>query len=152
MKVLMLAAAALVALSTNAVLADGDIEAGKTVFKKCAACHAVGEGAKNRVGPVLNDLFGRVAGTFPDYKYSQAMIDAGVAGKIWDAETLPPYLHKPKDIVPGTKMTFGGLSDDDDVANLLAYLLSLSPNYVAAPPLDGQDPNAVSVESSAPAQ
>jgi cytochrome c len=149
MKVLMLAAAAIVALSTSVVLADGDVEAGKTVFKKCAACHAVGEGAKNRVGPVLNDLFGRVAGTFADYKYSQAMIDAGVAGKVWDAETLPPYLHKPKDVVPGTKMSFGGLSDDADVANLLAYLMTLSPNYVPAVPAEGTDSSAV---SSAPAQ
>ena len=141
-KVLMLAAATLVALSTSAVLADGDIEAGKAVFKKCAACHSVGEGAKNKVGPVLNDLFGRVAGTYEGYKYSQAMIDAGVAGKIWDAETLPPYLHKPKDIVPGTKMSFGGLSDDTDVANLLAYLLSLSPNYVPAVPANGTESSA----------
>jgi cytochrome c2 len=131
MRLAILTAAMILSLPMAAALAEGDIEAGKNVFKKCAACHAVGEGAKNRVGPVLNNLFGRVAGTFPDFKYSQAMIDAGAAGLTWDAATLPAFLHKPKDAVPGTKMSFGGLAEQADVDNILAYLLSLSPDYVA---------------------
>ncbi len=151
MKSLVLAAAAALTLSaglSGAALAEGDAEAGKTEFNKCKACHAVGEGATNRVGPVLNDVFGRVAGTFEGYKYSKAMVDAGAGGLVWTAETLKSYLHKPKDFVPGTKMTFAGIGDDAAIDNLLAYLLTLSPNYVAAPPADG----ASSEASSAPAQ
>jgi cytochrome c len=125
-----------------------DAEAGKNEFKKCMACHAVGEGAKNRVGPVLNDVFGRVAGTFEGYKYSKAMIDAGAAGLVWTAETLSPYLLKPKDYVPGTKMAFAGMADQVAIDNLLAYLVTLSPTYVPAPPEDGVSSEA----SSAPAQ
>ena len=147
MKTLLIAAAATLMLAGTAY-ADGDAAAGKDVFKKCAACHAVGEGAKNRVGPVLNDLFGRVAGTYPDFKYSQAMIDAGAGGLTWTPETFHPYIHKPKDVVPGTKMTFGGLADQTDIENLTAYLLTLSPNYVAAPPADAAGASAA---SSAPA-
>lgn len=149
MKMLLSIAAAATLMLAGTAYADGDAAAGKDVFKKCAACHAVGEGAKNRVGPVLNDLFGRVAGTYPDFKYSQAMIDAGAGGLTWTPETFHPYIHKPKDVVPGTKMTFGGLADQTDIENLTAYLLTLSPNYVAAPPADAA--GASSAESSAPA-
>jgi len=133
--------------ATGSALAQ-DAEAGKTEFKKCMACHAAGEGATNRVGPVLNDVFGRTAGTYAGYKYSQAMIDKGAAGLVWDHDTLAQYLHKPKDMVPGTKMTFAGIADPAAVENLLAYLVTLSPNYVPAAPADG----ASSETSSAPAQ
>lgn len=126
-----LAASALVmAVLVAPVLADGDAAAGAIVFKKCASCHAIGEGAKNKVGPQLNDLLGRTAGTAPDYKYSQAMIDAGAKGLVWTPETLLPYLHKPKDVVPGTKMSFPGLPNEEDEKNLIAYLATFSPNYV----------------------
>lgn len=143
MKVLILAAAMSV-LAMGTALADGDPAAGKDVFKKCAACHAAGEGATNRVGPVLNDLFGRVAGTFTNYKYSQALIDAGTGGLVWTPETFGKYIHKPRDMVPGTKMTFPGLPEQTDIDNLTAYLLTLSPNYVPAAP--------AAASSSAPAQ
>lgn len=133
MKVLALSLIAL-ALVATPVLAAGDPDAGATVFKKCAACHAVGEGAKNRVGPVLNGVFGRTAGTAEKYKYSKAMIEAGEGGLIWTEETLKPYLHKPKDVVPGTKMSFPGLPNEEDEANLLAYLLTFSPDYVPPVP------------------
>lgn len=121
-------------LLAGAAYAAGDATAGATVFKKCATCHAVGEGAKNKVGPMLNDLFGRVAGTAPDYKYSQAMIDAGAGGLVWTETSLVPYLHKPKDVVPGTKMAFPGLPKEGDEENLIAYLLTFSPTYVPAAP------------------
>lgn len=120
-----------------------DLEAGKIEFKKCAACHAVGEGATNRVGPVLNDLFGRVAGTHEGYKYSKAMVDAGAAGLVWNEETLATFLHKPKDFVPGTKMTFAGMGNQAAIENLLAYLLTLSPSYVPSP-VDGSASGAAS--------
>ena len=147
MKISILAAAALaLTVSAGGALA-ADVEAGKTEFKKCMACHAVGEGATNRVGPVLNDVFGRVAGTFEGYKYSKAMVDAGAGGLVWTDETIGHFLHKPKDLVPGTKMTFAGIADQAAIDNLLAYLVTLSPNYVPAAPADG----ASSETSSAPA-
>lgn len=145
--ILALAAALAVTFVTGGALAQ-DVEAGKTEFKKCAACHAVGEGAKNRVGPVLNDVFGRQAGTYEGYKYSQAMIDKGTGGLVWDHETLVQFLRKPKDFVPGTKMTFAGFADPVAEENLLAYLQTMSPNYVPPAPADG----ASSETSSAPAQ
>lgn len=145
--ILAAAAALAVTFASGGVLAAGDAEAGKTEFKKCAACHAVGEGAKNRVGPVLNGVFGRVAGTFETYKYSKPMVDAGANGLIWNEETLRPYIHKPKEYVPGTKMTFAGIADDVAIDNLLAYLLTFSPDYVPVAPADG----ASSEASSAPA-
>jgi cytochrome c len=122
------------AMAATPVLAAGDADAGATVFKKCMACHAVGEGAKNKVGPQLNDVFGRTAGTAPDYKYSKAMIEAGAGGLVWTEETLKPYLRKPKDVVPGTKMAFAGLPKEEDEDNLIAYLLTFSPNYVPPAP------------------
>ena len=147
--ILAVAAAATMAVTFAAggALAQ-DAEAGKTEFKKCMACHAAGEGATNKVGPVLNDVFGRTAGTYAGYKYSQAMIDKGAAGLVWEHDTLAQFLHKPKDFVPGTKMTFAGIADPAAVDNLLAYLVTLSPNYVPATPADG----ASSETSSAPAQ
>jgi cytochrome c len=110
MKVLLLAAA-LSLMTPGLALAAGDADAGKAVFKKCAACHMIGEGAKDRVGPVLNELFGRVAGSTP-YNYSKAMQEAGAGGLVWTPETVAHFLHKPKDFVPGTKMTFAGLTDE----------------------------------------
>ncbi len=143
MKVLLLAAA--LSLMTPAMaLAAGDIDAGKAVFKKCAACHAVGEGAKDRVGPVLNDVFGRVAGS-TEYNYSGAMKDAGAGGLVWTPETVAHFLHKPKEMVPGTKMSFAGITDETQLADLIAYLLTFSPDYVPAE--DGAADDA-----SAPAQ
>ncbi|MCY0095618.1 c-type cytochrome [Hoeflea ulvae] len=126
-----LAVAALAAFA-NPAFADGDIDAGEKVFKKCKACHAVGEGAKHRVGPELNDLFGRVAGSAEGYKYSKAMMAAGEEGLIWDDANVARYLAKPKDMVKGTKMAFAGLKKDDDIANVLAYLKSFSTEQAAA--------------------
>jgi cytochrome c len=147
MKTSILALAATLAVSLAGGALAADAEAGKTEFKKCMACHAVGDGAKNRVGPVLNDLFGRVAGTFEGYKYSKAMVEAGAGGLVWTDEALGQFLHKPKDLVPGTKMTFAGIADQAAIDNLLAYLVTLSPNYVPLAPADGVS----SEPSSAPA-
>jgi cytochrome c2 len=131
---LALAAIAALTLSIGVGQAqEGDAAAGEAVFKKCAACHAVGEGAKNRVGPLLNGVFGRTAGTAEGYKYSQAMIDAGAGGLVWDHETIGAYLADPKGYVPGNKMTFAGLKEPADVANVLAYLQTFSPDYAPAP-------------------
>jgi cytochrome c len=110
--------------------AEGDAAAGETVFKKCAACHAVeADKNKGKQGPLLAGLFGRQPGTFPDYKYSQGMIDYG-QGKVWDEATLSTYLADPKGQVKGTKMAFAGLKGDKgpaDIANVIAYLKTFSP-------------------------
>ncbi|WP_423069080.1 c-type cytochrome [Devosia sp. CN2-171] len=115
-------------------IAAGDPAAGEIVFKKCATCHAVGEGAKTKVGPVLNGVFGRTAGTLEGYKYSKAMIDAGAGGLVWTPETVQHFLAKPRDFVKGTKMTFPGLPNPQDEENVIAYLLTFSPDFVPPPP------------------
>lgn len=136
------AAIAVLALAAFASpsLADGNVEAGEKVFKKCQACHTVGEGAKHRVGPELNELFGRTAGSAEGYKYSKAMIEAGEGGLVWDATSLTEYLIKPKDMIKGTKMAFAGLKKDDDIANVLAYLTSFSAAEAAEVEAAGEPP------------
>ena len=126
-----IAVAALV-VSVSGALAAGDPAAGEIVFKKCAACHAVGEGAKNKVGPELNAVLGRTAGTLEGYSYSQAMKDAGAGGVVWTPETLAEYLPKPRDFVKGTKMSFPGLPNPDDLTNVIAYLATFSPDFKPA--------------------
>ncbi|MEE9454805.1 MAG: c-type cytochrome [Paracoccaceae bacterium] len=96
--------------------------AGEKVFKKCKACHQIGEGAKHRTGPILNDLFGRIAGTTEDFKFSSAMIEAGTDGLVWDAATLDEFLIKPKAMIARTKMSFAGLRKEADRAALIEYL------------------------------
>lgn len=98
------------------------IAAGEKVFAKCKACHMVGEDAKNRVGPVLNGVIGRTAGTYEGYKYSQAMVEAGESGIIWTTDELTQYLQNPKALIPGTKMNFAGLKKDEDIRALEAFL------------------------------
>ncbi|RLQ89200.1 c-type cytochrome [Notoacmeibacter ruber] len=99
----------------------GDAAAGEKVFNKCKACHAVGEGAKNRVGPELNELFGRQPGSLEDFKYSKAMVEFG-EDKVWDEEHLTTYLAAPRKVVKGTKMAFAGLKKEEDIDNVIAYL------------------------------
>lgn len=118
-----LGAAALVSLSGAAYA--GDATAGEQVFKKCKVCHQIGETAKNMVGPVLNGVVGRKAGTYENYSYSDANKNSGIT---WDEATLKVYLHDPKAKVPGTKMTFPGLQSDDDIDNVIAYLKSIGPD------------------------
>jgi cytochrome c len=125
MKKLVLVGTAFV-LFAGVAHADGDAAKGEKVFKKCAACHAVGEGAKNKVGPEQNNLFGRVAGSLPDYNYSQAMKDAGAKGLVWNEETLDKYLEKPKEFIPGNKMAFVGLKKEDEREDVIAYLKTFS--------------------------
>ena len=98
------------------------VEAGATVFKKCAACHKVGEGAKNGTGPMLNGIVGRAAGTVEGYRYSKPMQDAGAGGMVWDAANLRSYLADPKGFIPKNKMSFAGLKKDEDLDAVIAYL------------------------------
>ena len=96
-----------------------DAAHGEKIFARCKACHAVGEGAKNRAGPQLNGIFGRPAGSVEDYRYSDAMKEAGAQGLVWNDDTLAAYLAAPKNFVKGNKMAFGGLKKPADVADLL---------------------------------
>jgi cytochrome c len=102
-----------------------DVIAGERVFKKCRACHQIGEGARNMVGPVLNGVVGRPAGADPDYRYSVANKTSGVT---WDEATLAIYLKNPEARIPKTKMAFPGLTSDDDIANVVAYLKQFGPD------------------------
>lgn len=99
--------------------ADGDAAAGAKVFVQCSACHTVGVDAQNSVGPVLNGVVGRAAGTYPGYRYSSAMRKSGLT---WDEATLQRYLKGPDQVLPGTKMAFAGIASDADLANVIAYL------------------------------
>ena len=112
--------------SAGSAYAQGDAAAGEEVFKKCAGCHAIGEGAKNKVGPELNGVVGRKAGSVEGFNYSAAMKEAADKGLVWGPDTLNPFLTKPQDFLPGTKMAFPGLSNPDDVANVIAYLASFN--------------------------
>jgi cytochrome c2 len=96
----------------------GDPALGKKVFVKCQACHSL-EAGKNKVGPSLHGVIGRASASEADFTYSDAMKNAHVT---WDPDTLDKYLTKPKDMVPGTKMTFPGLPKEKDRADLISYL------------------------------
>lgn len=95
---------------------------GEKVFRKCKACHQVGEGAKNRTGPVLNGVLGATIGHVEDFKYSNDFMDARGEGFTWTEENLTAYLHRPKAMFPRTKMSFAGLKSDDDIAAVIEYL------------------------------
>lgn len=108
-----------------------DVAEGEKVFRKCAACHSVGEGAKSRVGPHLNDLFSRQAGTIDGFKYSAAMVAAGEGGTVWNEQALTHFLVKPRDLVKGTRMAFAGLRKSADVANVIEYLKTFDKEMAA---------------------
>ena len=119
----LLGGSALVASSVAAVAQDA--AAGEKVFAKCKVCHRIGEGAKNFVGPVLNGVVGRKAGTYPGYNYSEANKNSGIT---WTEENLKTYLKNPQKMVPGTKMVFPGLSSETDIDNVIAYLKQFGPD------------------------
>ncbi len=123
-------AAAVLLLSVSTSFAEGDVEKGKKVFKKCKACHTVGENAKTKVGPILNNIFGATAGTAEGFKkYSKNMKKAGEEGLVWNEETLTEFLTKPKAMIKKTKMSFKGIKKEKDMKNILAYLAQFSPDY-----------------------
>ena len=101
---------------------EGKPDEGAEVFKKCRACHDVGPDAKNKVGPVLNDIVGRKAGTIEGFAYSEANKTAGGKGLTWTEDVLLKYLENPLTFMPGTKMAFAGLKDVQDRKDLIAFL------------------------------
>lgn len=117
-------AAVLAASSISGARAQ-DAAAGEKVFAVCKACHQIGENAKNSVGPVLNGMIGRSAGTYAGYSYSAANKDSGIT---WDEATFREYIKDPKAKITGTKMTYAGLKDEQKVNDLLAYLKQFGPD------------------------
>ena len=117
MKLLVLSAAALVAATGMAIAQD--LAAGEQSYRKCLPCHSVGEDAKHKIGPVLNGLDGRKSGTIEGYNYSEANKKAEIT---WDEASFKDYIQNPMARVPGTKMAFGGIKNETEIASLWAYL------------------------------
>ena len=102
-----------------ALMAMGEIAAGEKIFKKCAACHSINKGGKNKIGPALYNVVGRAVGGVDDYKYSKALASYG---KEWSFEELNGFLKKPASYIKGTKMSYAGLRKEKDRASVIKYL------------------------------
>jgi cytochrome c len=105
-------------LPAGPVAAEGDPEAGERVYSRCRACHVVDQ-EQNRVGPHLVGIYGREAGAVEGYRYSPALADSGI---VWDDETIAAYVADPRGFIPGNRMAFPGIRDEQEIADLLAYL------------------------------
>jgi cytochrome c len=116
---LSLFAAMMCLASAASAQVKADPEAGADVFKKCRACHDVGPDAKNKVGPLLNGIIGRKAGTIEGFAYSDANKASGV---VWTEEEMFKYLANPQAYMPRNKMAFAGLKDEQDRHDVIAYL------------------------------
>ncbi len=119
----MISAVAVLLMSSSA--SADDAEAGQKVFAVCKACHQIGENAKNGVGPELNGLIGRHSGSVEGYNYSAANKDSGI---VWDEETFREYIKNPKAVIPGTKMIYAGLKDEQKISDLIAFLKQFGPD------------------------
>lgn len=120
MKKLTLSALVVIASSAVATAALAqDAAAGKTSFNKCMACHSIGEGAKNKVGPELNGIDGRKSGTVEGYNYSDANKNSGIT---WNEALFKEYIKDPKAKVPGTKMSFAGIKNEKEINDLWAFI------------------------------
>jgi cytochrome c len=105
-------------IATASALAQ-DAAAGKTSFNKCLACHSIGEGAKNKVGPQLNGLDGRKSGTAEGYSYSDANKNSGIT---WNKQVFLEYIKDPMAKIPGTKMAFAGIKNEKEADELWTYV------------------------------
>jgi len=115
-------------------------ERGERVYRKCASCHQVGEGAVNRVGPTLDGVVGRAFGAVDGFRYSENLLELAIEGRVWDIETLDRYLEKPRDVIPKGRMAFAGLRKKIDRQAVIAYLQGF----------DGESiPEATAVEHAA---
>ena len=118
MKRLMVLFPVVAVLAAGHALAGGDAAAGKKIFNKCKACHAL-EAGKKKIGPSLHGIIGRTAGAVEGFKYSGAMKDSGV---VWTVENIDAYLANPKSFMPGNKMVFPGLKKEQQRADVIAFL------------------------------
>ncbi len=112
------------------LMALGDVEAGKKIFKKCVACHSVVKGGKNKIGPALYNVVGRKVAGVNDYKYSKALV---AYKKEWTFEELNGFLLKPAKWISGTKMAYAGLKKEEDRASIIKYLNENSDNPLPLP-------------------
>lgn len=119
-----IASLAVLLLAAGPALAQqaGDPAAGQKVFTQCRACHTIDAGGRNGVGPNLHGVIGRKAASIEGFRYSNAMKEKGQQGWVWTEENLHPYLRNPKEVVPGTNMSFPGLKNDQQLNDLIAYL------------------------------
>jgi len=129
MKRTLFAAAAFIAATASFAMlqkaAAQDVEKGQRSFNKCLPCHAVGTGAENKVGPELNGLDGRHAGTVASFNYSEANKNSGI---VWDEATFKDYIRSPQAKIPGTKMAFAGITNPQEIEDLWAYLKQFDTN------------------------
>ena len=109
------------AVGLTAAASAQDADAGAKIFAKCKACHVI-DAPTNRVGPSLHGVIGRTAGTVEGFKYSDAMIQHGKDGLVWNNDALQQYLADPKGFIPKNKMAFPGLKNADDRTNVIAYI------------------------------
>jgi cytochrome c len=116
--------AAIALAASTATASAQDAAAGEQSFKKCLPCHSVGPGAKNKVGPELNGLDGRKAGTAEAFNYTEANKNSGIA---WGESTFKEYIKDPRAKIPGTKMVFAGIKNEQEVNDLWAYLKQFGP-------------------------
>ena len=114
------------ALLPAIAMADGDAAKGEKVFRKCQACHQVGEGAENKVGPILNGIVGRAKASVEGFAYSDVLKGMGADGQVWGVEELNAFLEKPRDYAKGTKMAFAGLRKEDERNDVIAYLATFT--------------------------
>jgi len=121
--------AALIAATASSAMvqtaAAQDVEKGQRSFNKCLPCHAIGPGAENKVGPELNGLDGRHSGTVAGFNYSEANKNSGI---VWDEATFKDYIRSPQAKIPGTKMTFAGITRPQEIDDLWAYLKQFDAN------------------------
>lgn len=116
----------------DALLHVADIQAGARLFRQCAACHTISKGAPDTAGPNLYGVFGQPVGQHSGrFSYTAALANA--RGR-WDAPTLDAWIENPRQLVPGTKMQFGGITDPLSRADLIAYLRSQSDQGLARRP------------------
>ena len=113
-----------------ALMAMGDVVSGEKIFKKCAACHSIVKGGKNKIGPALYNVVGRKIGGVSDYKYSKALAEYD---KSWTFEELNGFLLKPSKWIKGTKMAYAGLRKEKDRASIIKYLNKNSDTPQALP-------------------
>ena len=111
--------AAVIVLGSAGVVLAQDVAAGEQSFKKCAPCHSIGPGAKNKVGPELNGINGRKSGSAPSFNYSDANKNSGIT---WNESVFLEYIKDPRGKVPGTKMVFPGIKNEPEAKSLWAYL------------------------------
>lgn len=126
LKLSVLAGSAFVWLAPQAAAQEGDVAAGEGVFRRCAVCHGIGD-TDRPVAPSLNGVIGRTAGTLETFpRYSPAMVAAGEGGLVWNQETMAEYLADPRGYIPGNRMAFPGLRQQQEILDVIAYVATYS--------------------------